>query len=325
VHAARGTGVASGEDNWVLADGRFGWYGPSAPLASGPFTLTVSKGGRMAKALWRLVTVSRPGVWVPAAVIYAGGVAFGPAARATWPTWAGFVFVTMPMGVITFGINDITDITSDALNSRKGGTEGAVVRPTERRLLIRAATACAVTFLLLYLAARRYAAAASILGIILSACAYSVRPVRLKTRPVLDSVSNGFGVACIFCCGYYAGTPGLPDSFPAPHILAALLLCGSALHALTTLLDDDVDKKMGDTTIGVVLGRRRTVGLAAMLFASCFFLVSGPEMTTYFAACSLLGAVVLVHPSQRAIHWLVVVVIVLLLPLALVDIAANIR
>jgi 4-hydroxybenzoate polyprenyltransferase len=287
-------------------------------MACGTGSPAAGKGQRMARALWRLAVVSRPGVWVPAVVVYGGGVALGPTTRATWPTWAGFAFVTMPMGLITFGINDITDSTSDTLNGRKGGMEGAIVRPSEMRPLACAAAACGVAFPLLYLVTRHYAAAAAMLGIVCAACAYSVKPVRLKARPVLDSMSNGFWVACIFCCGYYAGTLGLPDRFPPPHVLAALLLCGAALHALTTLLDCDVDRKTGDTTIGVVLGRRRTVALAAILFASCFCLVSDPGIAAYFAACSLLSAVILVRPSHRAIHLLVVVVIIILPPFAVI-------
>jgi 4-hydroxybenzoate polyprenyltransferase len=278
------------------------------------------------RAALQLAVVSRPGAWVPAALVYAGGVTISHMTTAAWPAWAGLVFVTMPMGLIVFGINDIADIRSDALNRRKGGAWGAVVRTAERRLLAVAAVTCAVTFLLADFLTGHYLAGLSVLGISLLACAYSLRPVRLKARPVLDSLSNGFWVVCMFCCGYYASTAGFVSRAPAVHIFVVLLLCGAAVHALTTLLDREVDEQVGDTTIGVYLGTRRTLGLAAILFAACFAMVTNLEMKVYFAAATATLATLSLHPPRRTIKFLVTAVLFALPPaLAAFDIAANIR
>lgn len=278
------------------------------------------------RAALRLAVVSRPGAWVPAALVYAGAITISHTDAATWSAWAGLVFVTMPMGLIVFGINDIADIRSDALNDRKGGAWGAVVRTAERRVLAGAAVTCAVAFLLADFLTRHYLAGLSVLGISLFACAYSLRPVRLKVRPVLDSLSNGFWVVCMFCCGYYASTAGFARRVPAVHIFIVLLLCGAAVHALTTLLDREVDEQVGDTTIGVYLGTRRTLGVAAILFAACFAMVTNLEMKAYFAAAAATLATLSLHPPRRTVKLLVTTVLFAGPPtLAAFDIAANIR
>jgi lycopene elongase/hydratase (dihydrobisanhydrobacterioruberin-forming) len=278
------------------------------------------------RAVLRLAVVSRPAAWVPATLVYTGGVTIDSRAGMTWSTWTGLVFVTMPMGLIVFGANDIADIKSDALNIRKGGAWGAIVQATESRLISRAAAACAIVFFLLSLASQHYLAALSILGISVFAWAYSVKPVRLKARPISDSLSNGFWVVCMFCSGYYSSTIALPSNFPAVHILIVLLLCGAAVHALTTLLDYEVDKVAGDTTIGILLGQQRTLALAAALFAICFFMVSNPVLMIYFGVVVAMALIAFLHAARRNVQWLIIAVLALLLPaLAVFDISTNIR
>lgn len=274
----------------------------------------------------RLAVISRPSAWVPAALVYIGGLTVNSQAGMNWSTWTGLAFITMPMGLIVFGVNDIADRTSDAVNSRKGGAWGAVVNARENGLIIWAAVVFSLSFLLLDLLSRHYLAALSVAGICLFACVYSLNPVRLKSRPIADSLSNGFWVICMFCSGYYSSTAGLASYYPAVHILIVLLLCGAAVHALTTLLDCEVDKAAGDQTIGVFLGRRQTLAIAAIMFAVCFFLVSSPVMAAYLGAAATLALIGILRPARTNVQWLVIAILLMLPPsLVMFDIVANIR
>ncbi len=76
-----------------------------------------------------LLQVSRPGLWCTTAMFYlmplghADILHFGR-------LWLGLVFVLFPLGFLLYGVNDIVDAETDALNPRKGtflfGSRGAL-------------------------------------------------------------------------------------------------------------------------------------------------------------------------------------------------------
>jgi 4-hydroxybenzoate polyprenyltransferase len=75
-----------------------------------------------------LLQVSRPGLWSTTALFYLmplGHVDFLHSGR----LWLGLFFVLFPLGLVLYGVNDIVDAETDALNPRKGtflfGSRGA--------------------------------------------------------------------------------------------------------------------------------------------------------------------------------------------------------
>jgi len=90
-----------------------------------------------------------------------------------------------------------------------------------------------------------------------------VPPVRLKERPPLDSLSNGFGYFLLpFVMGYSLGAD--PLAMPLKYWLLAFGVCG--IHALATAADYDADRAAGHRTFAVVFGKRAAVGFAAAAF-----------------------------------------------------------
>src|SRR5216683_7894104 len=75
-----------------------------------------------------LLQVSRPGLWSTTALFY-----LMPLGRADFlhsgKLWLGLFFVLFPLGLVLYGVNDIVDAETDALNPRKGtfmfGSRGA--------------------------------------------------------------------------------------------------------------------------------------------------------------------------------------------------------
>jgi 4-hydroxybenzoate polyprenyltransferase len=75
-----------------------------------------------------LLQVARPGLWSTTAMFYLmplGHADFLHSAK----LWLGLIFVLFPLGFLLYGVNDIVDAETDALNPRKGtflfGSRGA--------------------------------------------------------------------------------------------------------------------------------------------------------------------------------------------------------
>src|SRR5258708_10896890 len=65
-----------------------------------------------------LLQVSRPGLWSTTALFY-----LMPLGRADFlyssKLWLGLFFVLFPLGILLYGVNDLVDAETDALNPRK--------------------------------------------------------------------------------------------------------------------------------------------------------------------------------------------------------------
>jgi 4-hydroxybenzoate polyprenyltransferase len=89
-----------------------------------------------------------------------------------------------------YGINDVFDYESDVRNPRKGGVEGALLEPRWHRATLIASGVTALPFVV-YLVAVGSPASWVVLAISLFAVvAYSVKGLRFKERPFLDSITS---------------------------------------------------------------------------------------------------------------------------------------
>jgi lycopene elongase/hydratase (dihydrobisanhydrobacterioruberin-forming) len=129
---------------------------------------------------------------------------------------------------------------------------------------------------------------------------YSVPPIRLKAVAGADWVINliGFGTLTPYAGWAMTGRPLEP--------WAALLLLGfgplfAALYPLTQLYQFEEDRARGDRTLALVLGMRRSLGIALAATLAAFAL---------FAAAVLLGPANRLWPVIPAAlaFWLVVLV-----------------
>jgi 4-hydroxybenzoate polyprenyltransferase len=89
---------------------------------------SIATGQQSHSQLVFLLQVSRPGLWSTTALFY-----LMPLGRADFlrsgRLWLGLFFVLFPLGLVLYGVNDIVDAETDALNPRKGtfmfGSRGA--------------------------------------------------------------------------------------------------------------------------------------------------------------------------------------------------------
>ena len=137
----------------------------------------------------RLFWISRPVLWINS---------IGPAFIGLWLTGKLWHFeflpillwLTLPFNLLIYGINDISDREVDALSTRKGGLEGVKLQKSEVWQVLLAVTALNLPFLIYFAAAFSSSAFFVMIAYALIFLAYSVEPIRLKARPIVDSLSN---------------------------------------------------------------------------------------------------------------------------------------
>ena len=108
----------------------------------------------------------------------------------TWEIIPFLLWVMLPFNLLIYGINDIFDQETDADNDRKGGFGGAKIRPSEVGMIGWAVVLLNVPFLVYFAVTIPLAAFAWVLAYAFSFWQYSAKPLRLKGRPIWDSVSN---------------------------------------------------------------------------------------------------------------------------------------
>ncbi|QLC35030.1 prenyltransferase (plasmid) [Halarchaeum sp. CBA1220] len=212
--------------------------------------------------LRRLLVQSRPRFWLYLAGPALVGIAYG--ARSTTDLYAPaslalLAYFLLPANVYLYGANDVFDADVDAENPKKEGRER---RYRGDPVLV---AAVAVSALLgVALAVALPVTAPWILAFLVLGWAYSAPP-RLKTKPPLDSLSNGLyvlpGVAA------YAALTG--ETAPLPAIAGGWLWT-MAMHTFSAIPDIEPDRRAGIDTTATVLGETRALAYCG----ACWFLAA---------------------------------------------------
>jgi 4-hydroxybenzoate polyprenyltransferase len=202
-----------------------------------------------------LVSVARPWFWpvswVPA---YFGTVLAGHAwlpARADAPR---AIVALLVLGPLIWGAvlaqNDLHDLPSDRDNPRKataplviGAVSAARLRMWYRAMALAAVGAALFVGPLFVL---------GVAGVLLLGWAYSVPPLRLKTRPGWDVAVNALVVGAVSPVAGWSITRD-PWQFPWQFGLIGVFFA-AALYVPTTVTDMTADAGAGDTTVAVRFG-----------------------------------------------------------------------
>jgi 4-hydroxybenzoate polyprenyltransferase len=242
----------------------------------------------MLKTLKRLVLIARPSGWLPIASVFAGGALtghqhLGPAVI------LGLLFTTVPLGLIAYGVNDISDKEADARNYRKGKMTGALLTPDDEKRIKWAAPLLALAYLAFNLLSNRPIPAVCVFIICLLSLAYSLEPLRLKTWLGLDIAVNGVGMVMLFIYGFTAASTVTHPPLPAPHMIGIIFFAAAAFHSLFALADYEVDLAHKVSTTVVRLGKSNAIGLTSGFFLIDFILSvkSSRYLMLYFGLCIL--------------------------------------
>jgi 4-hydroxybenzoate polyprenyltransferase len=198
------------------------------------------------------------------------------------PTFSGWVthFTLIEglsdlMFIVIFGVNDVYDYESDKHNPRKQGSslQGQVLEPIYHVRTLKAAKISTAIIILSslypfwvmdhFITALRIPAFALI--ILLLSWQYSSLPLRLKERPMLDSLANGAGVWLVWACGFSGHCNVSLRTVFITKKGWALALSASSLHVLGAMADFQSDTAAAQQTIAVFLGQRIAAGFCCLL------------------------------------------------------------
>jgi 4-hydroxybenzoate polyprenyltransferase len=214
-----------------------------------------------------LLRLSRPRFWFYLAGPVVVGVAYAaetPAELFAPVALALFAYFLVPANVFLYGINDVFDADVDEFNEKKERRE---VRYEGSQLVVGAVLVSgllAVPFALVVPAAGLVALA----GWALLSVEYSAPPLRFKTTPFLDSVSNG-----LYVLPGVVAYAALAGEAPPAAAVAGAWLWTMGMHTFSAVPDIEPDREAGIRTTATVLGERRTYGYcaAAWLAAALVF------------------------------------------------------
>ena len=214
----------------------------------------------------QIVLSSRPLSWINTAFPFAA--AYLVAGGQVDPLWiVGTIFFLIPYNLLMYGINDVFDYESDLRNPRKGGAEGALLQPQMHAVVVLTGIFSALPFLIamFVLAGWSHPLAWPILAVSLFAVvAYSVRGLRFKEIPFLDSVTSSIHFVSPAVFGLALVGAEVTPSLIA--LLTAFFFWGMASHAFGAVQDVVPDREAGIHSIATVLGAARTVRLAIALW-----------------------------------------------------------
>ena len=229
-----------------------------------------------------LLRLSRPRFWFYLAGPVVVGVAYAassPAELVTPLTLALFAYFLVPANVFLYGVNDAFDREIDEHNPKKSEKEVRFKRDASVGVAVAVAGALGVPFLFVL----------SPVGVLVLAAffflavEYSAPPFRFKTKPFLDSLSNG-----LYALPGIVAFVAVAGSLPPLAAVAGAWLWTMAMHTFSAIPDIRPDRDAGIRTTATALGESRTYAYCALVWLAA---------TAAFALVDVrLGALLAVYP-----------------------------
>ena len=220
-------------------------------------------GAERQQAFWQLVLSSRPVSWINTAFPF--GAAYLLTTREIdWVLVVGFLYFLIPYNIAMYGINDVFDYESDLANPRKGGLEGALLPPRLHRTTLWVAALTNIPFVVVLALAGGPATWLALAVSVFAVVAYSVKGLRFKERPFLDSITSSTHFVSPAVVGLTLA--GAEFTLPLVLIFVAFFLWGMAAHAFGAVQDIGPDRQAGIHSVATAIGARSTVRIALVLW-----------------------------------------------------------
>ncbi len=196
--------------------------------------------------------LSRPRFWFYLAGPVVVGVTYGASTvdELVTPVTLGLLaYFLLPANVFLYGINDIFDREIDVRNPKKERKEARYGGQWYVPVVVSLTALLALAFVpVLSAGALAWIGVFLVLG-----AAYSAPPARLKTTPVLDSLSNGLYIA-----PGVAAYVAVAGSQPPVLAIIGAWAWAMGMHTFSAIPDIVPDRNAGIQTTATVLGERRT-------------------------------------------------------------------
>lgn len=226
------------------------------------------------------VKASRPGLWATAAWFY-----LLPLGRRdvfhSFEFWLGLLYVTLPLGLLIYGWNDIADAEIDRFNPRKGtflfgalGSHQQLARLPWRIAMVQATFAATFLYVVGAKAILWFAALVAFTAI------YNLPRYGLKSHPPFD-ILNQAGYLLVFVLSSWLNH--------APQLRWPAMLFGALFamhsHVFGEIMDLEPDRQAGRRTSATVIG-----AIAAKLLISGMLVAEAFVVRHYFNNLWIAGA-----------------------------------
>jgi 4-hydroxybenzoate polyprenyltransferase len=188
-------------------------------------------------------------------------------------------YFTVPANVFLYGVNDAFDADIDEANPKKDEQE--VRYRDDIWVVIAVAMSGALGGMFIFLLPSAGTQALALWFLL--AIEYSAPPLRFKTMPLLDSISNGLYILP----GVIAFTAVAGELPPILAIVAGWLWT-MGMHTFSAIPDIEPDREAGIRTTATVLGKRRTYYYCA----ACWLAAAAAFSQVHV----LFGALLLLYP-----------------------------
>lgn len=238
-----------------------------------------------------LLSTSRPISWVNTAYPFiVGYLLLGGGVDST--LIIGGLFFLIPYNLLMYGINDIYDYESDILNPRKGGVEGAITPKSLHPLIMKSSILLSAPFMLWLLFQGSVASKITLLVVIFFVVAYSLKGLRFKEIPVLDSITSS--IHFVGPLVYALSLLGFPaEAWP---FVIAFFLWGVASQAFGAVQDILPDREANIRSIATIFGARNTVWFAFVNYLACVIIIFTQSVVTPIIGLALIAYLANIAP-----------------------------
>ena len=246
------------------------------------------------KTVWALIQSSRPISWINTAFPFAATYVFFTD-RIDLTLVIGTLFFLIPYNLLMYGINDVFDYESDLRNPRKGGIEGALLDKSLHKLTIWVSALSCVPFVAYLVWVGNVWASLALAFALFTVLAYSVKGLRFKEKPFLDSLTSAthFVNPMIFAALLVGENLAQPVLWQA---LIAFTFWGMASHAFGAVQDVRADREGGIASIATVIGARATTRFAFLLYLAAGLLMASAGMPAASAAIAAVPYLAILLP-----------------------------
>jgi 4-hydroxybenzoate polyprenyltransferase len=247
-----------------------------------------------------LLVLSRPRFWLYLAGPVIVGVTYAAEsvpALVSLPALALFAYFLLPANVYLYGVNDVFDRDIDEENPKKEGREA---RFRGGRAVTAVVAVCGLLLVVVAAAVSREAWP-WLAGWVALATEYSAPPLRFKTTPFLDSLSNGLYI--LPGAAAYAAVAGAQPPLLA---IAAGWLWAMGMHTFSAIPDIEPDREAGIQTTATFLGKQNTFAYCAacwLLSAAVFALVDWRAGVLLLAYPVLVFGIVRLQVDVDRAYW----------------------
>lgn len=247
-----------------------------------------------------ILKLSRPRFWIYCAGPYLlATIISGYSNIFSMKALLHFFYFLIFGNIFIYGVNDIFDKETDSKNPKKHSREEVVKEKTAF-----AAVMLSVLVSLIFLFFQQdWTARLFFLGFLFFSLEYSAPPIRFKSIPFLDSLSN---VLYLFpgYLGYYHFTGNLPGL----GVIILTIAWTSAMHLFSAIPDITYDRKAGISTTASLLGEKGSLGLTALywtLFSVLLIATLPFEISWLSILYPLIPLTLILNPKKTGrVYWL---------------------